>query len=144
MITKQEREEFERDLKEGKFEHHTVDIQQVAKEIKSRAVAHEVAYDRAVDVVLSGVANTLNEREQTHGKFTNQALTSQSFKRWARNGKQWTNMDADMKESIEMILHKIARIVNGDPYHLDSWHDISGYATLVERRLGNEDEKPTS
>jgi hypothetical protein len=34
-----------------------------------------------------------------------------------------------------MILHKIARIVNGDPNWSDSWRDIAGYATLVADRL---------
>jgi len=37
-----------------------------------------------------------------------------------------------------MIAHKIARIINGDPNHLDSWHDIAGYATLVEQELKND------
>jgi len=34
-----------------------------------------------------------------------------------------------------MIFSKIARILNGDPNHLDSWTDIAGYATLVADRL---------
>lgn len=32
-----------------------------------------------------------------------------------------------------MIQHKIGRILNGDPAYADSWHDIAGYATLVEK-----------
>jgi hypothetical protein len=34
-----------------------------------------------------------------------------------------------------MIQHKIARILNGDPTYTDNWHDIAGYATLVEQHL---------
>ena len=34
-----------------------------------------------------------------------------------------------------MILHKISRIVNGDPNYKDSWTDIIGYAKLVEKTL---------
>jgi len=34
-----------------------------------------------------------------------------------------------------MIAHKIGRILNGDPDYQDSWHDIIGYARLVERQL---------
>ena len=30
-----------------------------------------------------------------------------------------------------MILHKVARILNGDPDYVDSWADIAGYAQLV-------------
>ena len=37
-----------------------------------------------------------------------------------------------------MIAVKISRILTGDPSHADNWHDIAGYATLVERRLNNE------
>ena len=35
-----------------------------------------------------------------------------------------------------MIQHKIARVLNGDPNYPDNWHDIAGYARLVERELG--------
>jgi hypothetical protein len=38
-------------------------------------------------------------------------------------------------EALEMIAHKIARILNGNPDHHDHWHDIAGYATLVAERL---------
>ena len=34
-----------------------------------------------------------------------------------------------------MILHKIGRIINGDADYADSWHDIAGYASLVDKRL---------
>jgi len=34
-----------------------------------------------------------------------------------------------------MICHKISRIVNGDPNYKDSWHDIIGYAKLIEDKL---------
>jgi len=29
----------------------------------------------------------------------------------------------------------MARIVNGDSNYIDNWHDIAGYATLVEQEL---------
>ena len=41
----------------------------------------------------------------------------------------------DQQESIEMIFHKMARIINGDPDYVDNWKDIAGYATLVSDRL---------
>jgi hypothetical protein len=34
-----------------------------------------------------------------------------------------------------MIMHKVARILNGDPNYADNWIDIAGYATLVADRL---------
>ena len=45
------------------------------------------------------------------------------------------DLDPDQREALEMIAHKIARIVNGDPNYADSWVDIAGYATLVADRL---------
>lgn len=44
------------------------------------------------------------------------------------------------REAIEMICHKLARIVNGDPYYADSWTDIAGYAKLVADRLERTEE----
>lgn len=35
------------------------------------------------------------------------------------------------RESLEQILTKLARIVVGKKFDLDSWQDIAGYATLV-------------
>ena len=40
-----------------------------------------------------------------------------------------------MKESLEMVAHKIGRILNGDPFYHDSWHDCIGYLRLIEKRL---------
>lgn len=44
-------------------------------------------------------------------------------------------MDPDMREALEMIAHKIGRILAGDPAYDDSWVDIAGYATRVAERL---------
>jgi hypothetical protein len=41
----------------------------------------------------------------------------------------------DQAEALDMICHKIGRIVNGDPDYADSWIDIAGYAKLVADRL---------
>jgi hypothetical protein len=40
-----------------------------------------------------------------------------------------------MRESLAMICQKMARIVNGDPFYRDSWHDIVGYARLIDTKL---------
>lgn len=40
-------------------------------------------------------------------------------------------------EALDMICHKIARILAGDPNEPDHWHDIAGYATLVEKEIKN-------
>ena len=49
--------------------------------------------------------------------------------------KNWKQMQAFQREALEMIQHKIARIINGDPNYADSWVDIAGYAQLVVNEL---------
>lgn len=45
-----------------------------------------------------------------------------------------------MKEALEMVQHKIARILNGDPQYLDNWVDGAGYFKLVADRLEAKSE----
>jgi hypothetical protein len=47
----------------------------------------------------------------------------------------WESLPIDMKQALDVIADKIARILVGDPNYLDNWHDIQGYAKLVEDRL---------
>lgn len=46
-----------------------------------------------------------------------------------------SQMAPDQIECLEMIAHKVGRILNGDPHYHDSWLDVAGYATLVADRL---------
>jgi hypothetical protein len=89
------------------------------------------------------IEDTLAERQQTHGDFSVQSMISQMIKLEMREAtcSNWDNLDWDMQESLDMIVHKIARILAGNPEHIDSWHDISGYATLIEKRLKRDLEK---
>jgi hypothetical protein len=47
----------------------------------------------------------------------------------------WEKLSLDKKEALEMIQHKVGRILNGDPEYHDSWYDIEGYARLVSKTL---------
>ena len=49
-----------------------------------------------------------------------------------RHGKTFAD---DQWEALEMIVHKIGRIVNGNPDKVDHWTDIAGYAKLIADRL---------
>jgi hypothetical protein len=79
----------------------------------------------------------LEERGTRYGKFSGQAEVSQRLKAVVREfeAKRGCDLDPDQRESLEMICHKIARIINGDPNYHDSWADIAGYAKLVADRL---------
>ena len=90
------------------------------------------------DEVFDTLTNTLTERGNRYGKFKNQAAVSQELKQALYRHMDLVSkveLDPDQLEALEMICHKLARIVNGDPDYADSWHDIAGYAQLVADRL---------
>lgn len=83
------------------------------------------------------IEDILKERGTRYGKFKDHAAISQSLKSVIRvhAGDKWHDLHPDQKEAIEMIVHKLARIINGDPNYSDSWRDIAGYSKLVADRL---------
>jgi hypothetical protein len=83
------------------------------------------------------INETLAERGSRYGLFKDHAEVSQQLKATIRHymGKKWNDIHDDQREALEMICHKIARIVNGDPDYSDSWVDIAGYSKLVADRL---------
>ena len=83
--------------------------------------------DTDVDVIL-------DERAATYGSFEDVAGCAQEIKNAIRICNN-SELDDDQIEALDMIASKIARIVNGNPNHIDSWIDIAGYATLVADRL---------
>lgn len=81
------------------------------------------------------VSSTLSTRANTHGSFIDNGQIMQEFKELARSGKNWIELAPHQREAIDMILHKLGRILCGNPNFSDHWHDIAGYATLVENTL---------
>lgn len=81
----------------------------------------------------------LTERGKRYGKFTGHAKITQDIKVMFRDKANWWQLQDDQKEALDMIAHKLGRILNGDPHYEDSWRDIAGYAQLVaDRLIGNE------
>jgi hypothetical protein len=81
------------------------------------------------------IVDTLTERGTRYGKFTGHAKITQGIKEVMHASPKWTELADDQKEALEMVAHKIGRILNGDPNYHDSWHDIVGYTKLVSDRL---------
>jgi hypothetical protein len=77
----------------------------------------------------------LDERLKTHGDFTDHAQVTQSLKFGMQHSPNWDQLTPIQREALEMIQHKIGRILSGDPNHQDHWDDIVGYAKLVSDRL---------
>lgn len=82
-----------------------------------------------------GIDATLAERGSRYGEFKDHAVIAQDIQDAMRKPAGWTALAPDQKQALTVIADKIARMLNGDPDYLDNWHDIIGYATLVEKRL---------
>ncbi len=82
---------------------------------------------------------TLADRGAKYGVFAEHAEITQCLKHIMRETPKWKHLLPDQKECLEMIAHKIGRILNGDPNYHDSWHDIVGYTKLVADRLQKGD-----
>ena len=87
------------------------------------------------------INDTLNERGNRYGVFTEHARITQNLKRAMVDSPNWSILSDDKKEALEMIQHKIGRILNGDPEYHDSWYDVVGYTTLVADTLLLEELK---
>jgi hypothetical protein len=83
------------------------------------------------------LTTTLEARGKRYGLFTGHAGVTQDLKRVIQSHLQirGKTLADDQQESLDMIAHKIGRIINGDADYDDSWVDIAGYAKLIADRL---------
>ena len=91
----------------------------------------EFDFEAVDEFVESNVEQTLSDRESTYGSFRDVAELTSSL----MNDLLRLDMSFVQREALHMICSKLARIANGDPNHIDSWHDIAGYATLVVKDI---------
>jgi hypothetical protein len=84
----------------------------------------------------------LKERGRTHGDYVVHARVTQDLKRVITHhvAELDRRLDPDMQESLDMIAHKIGRIIAGNPGKPDHWRDIACYAGLVANRLKGADD----
>lgn len=86
------------------------------------------------------IDQVLVERGNRYGRFDGHATVTQQLKQAMMRHPHYDAMPYDVKEALEMIQHKIGRIINGDPYYQDSWTDIIGYARLCEKAIIEREE----
>ena len=101
---------------------------------------HEQSFDEIdtfveSNVELSSVEQTLAERQGQYGSFVGVANTTGQLMGVLLNSKNGHTLPYAHQEALHMICSKMARIVNGNYNHLDSWHDIGGYAKLIENLI---------
>lgn len=80
----------------------------------------------------------IEERGKTYGSFKDGAGIMRSLKRVMHTTPGWISLRPEQKEALDMIQHKIGRILNGNSDYPDSWADIAGYASLVNKILRGE------
>lgn len=96
--------------------------------------------------VALSVSETLAQRGSRYGDFTDHARLCQNLMEELRMFTKpaeefqshyipWDELPAIHKQALTVIMDKVARILSGDPNYDDNWHDIQGYAKLVEDRL---------
>lgn len=76
------------------------------------------------------IESILSERQNTYGEFIDNATISQLLKDVLKKAPSYSRLTPIQKESLEMMMSKVSRIVCGDPNYKDSWVDIAGFATL--------------
>lgn len=92
-------------------------------------------YINATSVKFDTQKELLKERKNTHGNFQEMSEYTQRAKELMRKQLNWFTLERDKRESLDMIQHKIGRILLGDPDHKDHWTDIGGYSKIVEEHL---------
>ena len=73
-------------------------------------------------------------RDQQHGGMEAVGRLSQNLKAHLRDGKNWYQLTDGEAEALDMIAHKISRILSGaDPHDPQHWEDVVGYAQAAMR-----------
>ncbi len=81
------------------------------------------------------VEKTLEERGARYGAFIDHAVIAQGLQEVLQEAPNYWRLQPDVRQMLVVITDKMARILNGDPDYTDNYHDIQGYARLVEARL---------
>lgn len=82
-----------------------------------------------------GLAGTLAARGTRYGSFETNGRIAQELKAVMRDSPNWSTLSGAQAEALDMFASKISRLLTGDPDYADNWHDIQGYAALVEDTL---------
>lgn len=93
---------------------------------------------------MTDIKDTLEERGNSHGNFTENSTVSQCLKKALKMGPNYGNLPDYQAEALDQICHKIGCIMAGDNNFHDHWHDIQGYAKLPADILKDEAESSTN
>lgn len=84
-----------------------------------------------------GVVATIKARHSTHGDFSEQSKFCMQLCELFISHPGWPLLDPEHKHALLMICVKMSRLMSGNPNVADHWHDIAGYAALVENKIND-------
>lgn len=84
----------------------------------------------------------IESREKTHGEFLDNANMTWDLMDICMQSRNWPTLPQHMKHAVYMTMHKMSRMLGGDPFEVDHWADNAGYSTLIVQRLKDESIKP--
>lgn len=102
------------------------------------ALREQVTDEYDLNECINSTEALITERGSRYGKFKDGAAIMQELKFVMREVDGWHSLTPSQREALDMIQHKIGRILNGDPTYDDSWKDIAGYATLIVNELNGD------
>ena len=81
------------------------------------------------------IESLVTARGNLYGKFADGAKIMRALKGVMHKTDGWSRLTDSQREALDMIQHKIGRILNGDPAYDDNWKDIAGYSKLIADEL---------
>ncbi len=82
------------------------------------------------------IQETLAERKVQHGSFKDNAWIEWQLRNILN--KNSDKLSPSQNIAVGRIMMKLGRILSGGHRHSDTWHDIIGYATLIEKEILDE------
>lgn len=91
--------------------------------------------------LFEGIASTLAQRGSRYGDFADNARIGDKLLEVMMGDitgvpTNWSRLDPTKRQGLMLIAQKLARALSpsADPEYKDNWHDIQGYAKLIEDR----------
>jgi len=89
---------------------------------------------------MANINETFKSRGETHGDYYQQCSLAEELKKAIRKHMPNPQFFRPTElHSLDLICTKISRIVTSTKRDPDHWHDIVGYATLIEREINGLD-----
>jgi len=90
---------------------------------------------------MTDVDKVLEERGKRYGSFEEHARITQQFMEVAETSPSYSKLSYVHKEALHMNLHKVARMLCGDPWYDDNVVDIIGYNKLLLDYIKKHNDK---